>query len=170
MIKTATVALVTMSADAVLVPETPDTMEVIGKGNDEAIVLLVGDASMKSHYRLGVGINRILDSYHESIRFYHNVKRTMLGEAKLSEFIVEFARYIEGKLQYFVEFQASTIFMEAFCDFIVFFNPMNDLNLAQNLVRRDRATHDYVQMRSTERKKSIEKCMDRHADVMKFRV
>eukprot|EP01084_Bolivina_argentea_P097288 174911_1 len=129
-------------------------------------VLLIGDSSMKAHYRLGVGINRILDSYYEYIKFYYNIKQTMLGKEELINFIVDFTRYIEGKLQYFVEFQASTIFLESYCDFIIFFKEnTDDLNEAQSIAIKDQQAHDYIQVSMKQQKKLIKFCIEKYSDV-----
>ena len=90
----------------------------------------------------------------------------MLDEAKLIDFIVEFTKQIESKLQYFVEFQASTILMESFCDFIVFFNDMDNLNEAQILIKRDTAKHDYIPITSIkEQQKLIQKCITKYDEI-----
>ena len=129
---------------------------------ENGLVILKGDASMKAHYRLGVGINRILYSYHSYIDFYYNVKQHMLGKMKLVDYIVDFAKEIESKLMYFVEFQASTIFLEPYCDFILFFTRNENLLLAQTIAIKDYKINDYIQTSRKQQMKLIEACIEKY--------
>eukprot|EP01083_Nonionella_stella_P249197 861961_1 len=134
--------------------------------NDTIPILLVGDASMKAHYRLGVGINRIIDAYHEYVQFYEHMSKYMRGENELIDFIVYFTTSIESKLQYFVQFQTSTILLESYCDFIIFFNKANDLITAQTIAIKDYQVHDYIQISSMRtRKKLMRDCIAKYKSV-----
>ena len=150
---------------SIFLPER--SIKVVKTTNDSfGIVLLIGDSSMKSHYRLGVGINRIMDSYYDYVEFYRDIKQKMFGDKELIDFIVDFAKDIESKLQYFVEFQASTIVMESYCDFIIFFNEIDNLNEAQILTKRDREYHDYVRLSSLkEQINLIKTCIAKYKDI-----
>ena len=71
---------------------------------------MIGDASMSSHYRLGVGINRIIDSYYDYVEFYANIKDEMLGRKKLIDFIVDFTKSIEVEITIFCGISSSNYF------------------------------------------------------------
>lgn len=140
------------------------SIKVINAINDSlGIVLLIGDSSMKSHYRLGVGINRLIDFWDSYLHFYRNIKETMLGRKKLIDYIVDFTKSIESKLQYFVEFQASTIYLESYCGFIIFFEQdIDNLNEAQLLTIRDIQNGEYLQLNMRQQIKLIEKCVQQY--------
>ena len=63
-----------------------------------------------------------------------------------------------------MEFQAATIFMESYCDFIIFFEQgIDDLNEAQILVIRDIINGGYIRPSSMkEQVKLIEKCVEKN--------
>ena len=75
------------------------------------------------------------------------IKQTMSGKEKLINFVVDFTRYIQSKVQYFAEFQASTIFLGSYCDFINYVKEnTDDLTDAQIIAIKDPEAHDYVQV------------------------
>ena len=74
---------------------------------------------MRAQYRLGVGISAIMDGMDQYIEFYNNLKATFLEKKTLIQFIVDYARWVEGHLTNLVQFQASTIFLECYCHFVV---------------------------------------------------
>jgi len=76
---------------------------------DDGIVMLFGDSSMTAHYRLGVGINTILDQFDVLRRLFRRIGSVEMNEMSL----VTLRRSL---------LQSQVIFLESYCDLLVFFD------------------------------------------------
>merc|ERR1712129_109309 len=126
--------------------------------NTQQIVFFVGDSAMTAHYRLGIGINTILDGwalYNELFRTIQEKEYTLNG----------IAAEMDDRLWYKVLFQTNVIWLESICNFVVFFGfdePLDRDNM--KLYFRNHAIKDYDSLTEDQITELVDKCLSETVD------
>jgi hypothetical protein len=107
----------------------------------EMVVFLSGDASITPHFRLGIGVNNGFIAFTEMYIYQVARKLNEVGRSTINLKTFDFSKKIQNevkRLDKMVEFQTSTIFYEAYCKKVIFFDGFKQL-----IYDRDHAIQDY---------------------------
>ncbi|ETO23769.1 hypothetical protein RFI_13405 [Reticulomyxa filosa] len=112
-------------------------------------VLIAGDAAMTAHYRLGVGINTILDGFAINTDFFEDFASTLHGHANddmlhaRQDIVRKYNTLMHARLLEKAMFQNTVIFLESYCRLLVFFDFGKPLHDAMILFRRNFKDQSY---------------------------
>lgn len=115
-----------------------------------ALVVLIGDAAVSAHYRLGVGINAAFESawtFGKLVGDLQHLKaRThQLDAAPMEALRRSYEDEVQARLERMVQFQVSTMALETVCDMAVFFDQTAPSQFDSQLVfAKDRRLRDYI--------------------------
>lgn len=112
--------------------------------SDTSVVFLSGDSSITPHFRLGIGVNNGFVSFHEKEIENVIVKLNKIGKNNLNLLNFDFSDKITKetlRIQKMIDFQVSTIYYEAYCKMVLFFDGFKQIfNI------RDFKLQDYIQL------------------------
>eukprot|EP01130_Rhizamoeba_saxonica_P007195 TRINITY_DN2901_c0_g1_i3.p1 TRINITY_DN2901_c0_g1~~TRINITY_DN2901_c0_g1_i3.p1 ORF type:complete len:537 (+),score=82.26 TRINITY_DN2901_c0_g1_i3:157-1767(+) len=91
---------------------------VTGNDNNYASVFLVGDSLVSAHYRLGVGINNGFLSLVEFSTFLREIAN-ISSRNQLEACVRKKNKKARKRSKQLVQFELSTIYYEAYCDYVV---------------------------------------------------
>merc|ERR1711971_721052 len=115
------------------------TVKTLGDGdNSKQLVFSVGDAAMTAHYRLGIGINAILDGFPLYMQLF-----TAFRTGNALE-IERMRTKMDERLREKAVFQTTVMWLESACNLLVFFEfdrPLDSDNML--LYERDYSTFAY---------------------------
>jgi FAD binding domain len=122
--------------------------------NSRSVAALVGDATFTAHYRLGVGINSAFDSMGDLTDLLITVATTSQSESITNAVQIR-EKNAQDRLRNVVQYQLSTMFYEAYCDFVVFFDTTKPTEDSQLLYYRLRPPERVTPQDSTSFPQSV---------------
>ena len=116
------------------------------------IIFFIGDSAMTAHYRLGIGINTILDGFY----LYYKLFKIINNNKDL----IKIKNKIDIRLKNKVLYQTTIMFLESICNLLVFFNFNQTLNKNNMLLYyRDFNNYNYVKITDLNNNDLIQDCI-----------
>lgn len=105
--------------------------------------IVIGDAFMSANYRLGIGVNSIINGLRNLIVFISKLSASPRSEWK--ELAEEKNKIDDARLTRLTHYQAQVMFLEAYCGYQVFFLPPLPEDMEEDVLFYDDASEDYLE-------------------------
>ena len=144
-----------------LVDSTLKILDGNKQGEQQQVVFMVGDAAMTAHYRLGIGINTILDGFPLYLQLFDALRRSRRRKSGNDSDLLEQIRIkMDERLAEKALFQTTVMWLESVCNLLVFFEfdrPLDSDNML--LYERDHHSFQYNLLSQEKASRLIEECI-----------
>jgi len=130
---------------------------IIKNDKDIRIILLEGESSITAHYRLGVGLNNgflALQELNTTLRSFHNLygsKPLAINNIEQIEAIIANKnKEARQRIENLANFQVSTIFFEAYCNWIISVDPITGAQSIYEKVEKEFPDGTYLNLLNPE--------------------